>query len=261
MPQFETTEYYKIYPSKISRNTNFNRDSLSGVIEAEIPVSFKKTGLISFPSLEFKYFNPDASIIVTLKSSPFSIHVKGVKEKQESALTIPQTEIIKKGEDIDFIKKGNIYDQEQYYYKTSYFKILLVVFFLLNLLFLLKLFVFDRFIAQSTMLKKKKLLNNTINHLKEVREYGEIYPILEEYLKEKAGLGLSEINNPSIEELFSKYRVSDSDIKVFIKLKSKSELSRFSPQKAVPGKGERKKLRNDLKQLIEILKRINGRVK
>jgi len=39
--------------------------------------------------------------------------VKGVKEKQETALTIPQTEIIKKGEDIDFIKKGNIYDQEQ----------------------------------------------------------------------------------------------------------------------------------------------------
>lgn len=261
MPQFGTTEYYKIYPSKISRNSNFNRDSLSGVIEAEIPVSFKKTGLISFPSLEFKYFNPDASIIVTLKSTPFSIHVKGVKEKQESALTIPQTEIIKKGEDIDFIKKGNIYDQEQYYYKTGYFKTLLVVFFLLNLLFLLKLFVFDRFIAQSTLLKKKKLLNNTINQLKEVREYGEISPILEEYLKEKTGLGLSEINNHSIEELFSKYRVSDNDIKIFIKLKSESELSRFSPQKAAAGKGVRKKLRNDLKQLIEILKRIDSRVK
>jgi hypothetical protein len=186
--------------------------------------------------------------------------VKGVKEKQETALTIPQTEIIKKGEDIDFIKKGNIYDQEQYYYKTGYFKILLVIFFLLNLLFLLKLFVFDRFIAQSTLLKKKKLLNNTINQLKEVREYGEISPILEEYLKEKAGLGLSEINNLCIEELFSKYRVNDSDIKIFIKLKSESELSRFSPQKAT-GKGVRKKLRNDLKQLIEILKRIDGRVK
>lgn len=261
IPEFVTTDYYKIYPPKISRDTNFNQNSLSGVVKAEIPVSFKKVGLISFPALEFKYFNPDASIIVTLKSSPFSIHVKGVKEKQETALTIPQTEIIKKGEDIDFIKKGNIYDQEQYYYQTSTFKIVLVVFFLLNLLFLLKVFVFDRFITQSTLLKKKKRLNNTLNRLKKVREYSEISPILEEYLKEKAGLGLSEINNHSIEELFSKYRVNDSDIKIFIKLKSESELSRFSPQKAGSGKGEGKKLRNDLKQLIEILKRIDSRVK
>jgi hypothetical protein len=261
IPEFISTDYYKIYPSKISRDTNFNQNSLSGVVKAEVPVSFKKVGLISFPALEFKYFNPDASIIVTLKSSPFSIHVKGVKEKQETALTIPQTEIIKKGEDIDFIKKGNIYDQEQYYYKTSAFKILLVVFFLLNLFFLLKAFVFDRLIAQSTLLKKKKRLNNALNRLKKVREYSEISPILEEYLKEKAGLGLSEINNHSIEELFSKYRVNDSDIKIFIQLKSESELSRFSPQKAASGKGEGKKLRNDLKQLIEILKRIDSRVK
>ena len=261
IPQFSTTDYYKIYPSKISRDTNFNRNRLSGVVKAEVPVSFKKVGLISFPALAFKYYNPDASVIVTLKSSPFSIHVKGVKEKQETALTIPQTEIIKKGEDIDFIKKGNIYDQEQYYYKTNTFKILWVVFFLFNLLFLLKIFVFDRWIIQSTLLKKKKRLNNTLNHLKNVREYSEISPILEEYLKEKAGLGLSEINNHSIEELFSKSRVNDSDIKVFIKIKSESELSRFSPQKAATGKGEGKKLRNDLKQLIEILKRIDSRVK
>lgn len=263
IPEFQTTEYYKIYPSKINRDTDFNRDSLSGVVESEIPVSFKKTGLISFPSLVFNYFNPNTSNVMTLKSSPFSINVVGVKEKQESAITIPQTEIIKKGEDIDFIKKGDIYNQEQYYYKTGYFKILLVVFFLFNILFLLKITLYDRFIAQSTLLKKKKLLNKTSNRLRNVQEYGEISPILEDYLTEKTELGLSEINNHSIEELLSESRVNDRDINIFIKLKSESELSRFSPQKTgkgMPGKGE-KKLRNDLKQLIEILKRIDGRIK
>jgi len=263
VPQFTSTEYYKIYPSKISRDNNFNENSLTGVVEAEVPVSFKKTGLISFPSLEFKFYKPNAADVVTLKSKPFSINVMGVKEKQESAVTLPRSDIIKTGEDIDFIKKGNIYNQEEYYYKTGIFKLLLAAFFLFNLLFLLKLIVYDRFISQSDLLKKKKLLSKTVGRLENVRGYGEISPILEDYLTQKAGLGLSEINNNSIEALLSKYRVSDRDIEVFIQLKSDSELSRFAPQ---GGDGKNagfnaRALKHDLKQLIEILKRIDGRIK
>lgn len=264
VPEFTTTEYYKVYPAKISRNNSFDRDSLTGVLDAEIPVSFKKTGLISFPALVFKYFNPDAAIVVTLKSSPFSINVGGVKEKQESAVTIPQTEIIKKGEDIDFIKKGDIYNQERHFYKTGTFGFLLAIFFVLNVLYLLKIVVYDRFISQNTLLKKKRLLNKTIDRLRKVQGHGEISPILEEYLKEKTGLGLSEINNHSIEALFSKHRVNDRDIEIFIKIKSGSELSRFAPQAGtgkVYEKEDDKTLKHDVKQLIEILKRIDGRIK
>lgn len=263
IPQFTSTEYYKIYPSKISRNSNFNENSLTGVVEAEVPVSFKKTGLISFPSLEFKFYKPNAVDVVTLKSKPFSINVMGVKDKQESALTLPRTDIIKTGEDIDFIKKGDIYNQEEYYYKTGIFKLLLAGFFLFNLLFLLKLIVYDRFISQSDLLKKKKLLSKTVGRLENVRGYGEISPILEDYLTQKAGLGLSEINKNSIEALLSKYRVSDRDIEVFIKLKSDSELSRFAPQggDGINAGFNARALKHDLKQLIEILKRIDGRIK
>lgn len=260
VPEFPTSEYYKIYPSKISRDNSFNENSLTGVVEAEVPVSFKKTGLISFPSLEFKYYKPEAGEVVTLKSNPFSINVSGVKEKQESASTLPQSDIIKTGEDIDFIKKGDIFHQEAYYYKTGFFNTLLIVFFLFNLLFLVKRVVYDRYISQSPLLKKKKLLSKTIGRLNNVRDYGEISPILEEYLTGKTGLGLSEINKQSIEALFNKYRVSDRDIKLFIKLKSDSELSRFAPQ-AAGGAGNTGALKHDLKQLIEILKRIDGRIK
>ena len=264
IPQVKTSEYYKVYPSKISKDTNFNQDRLTGVVEVEIPVSFLKTGRISFPAMEFKFYNPDASIVVTHKSSPFSIDVVGTKEKQDEAVTVARTDIIKKGEDIDFIKKGDIYNQENYYYRTGFYKFLLAVFFLVNLLFLLKILVYDRFIAGSTALKKRKLLNNTLNRLGKVRQYGEISSIIEDYLKEKTGLGLSGINNHSIETLFTRCRVNDGDIKVFIKVKSDSELSRFSPQKdddRMAKREEERKLKHDLKQLIEILKRIDGRIK
>lgn len=259
VPEIKDSIYYKVYPAKISRDFNFQKDSLTGYVEAEVPVSFKKTGLISFPPLEFKYFDPDTSRVVTLKNQPVTINVTGQKEKDESALTIPKTEIIKTGEDIDFIKAGKIYNQDENFYKNKYFIVILLVPFLLNVLFLLKIFVFDRFISQSTLLKQKKLISQTIKNLGNTRDYGEISPVLENYLKGKTGLGLSEINNHTISELLAKYGVHDGDIKAFIRIKSQSESSRFSPDKAAATSS--KELKSDIKRLLEILKRIDSKIK
>lgn len=259
VPEIKDSIYYKVYPAKISRDFNFQKDSLTGYVESEVPVSFKKTGLISFSPLEFKYFDPDTSKVVTLKSQPVTVNVTGQKEKEERALTIPKTEIIKTGEDIDFIKAGKIYNQDENFYKHKYFIVILLAPFLLNLLFLLKVFVFDRFISQSTLLKQKKLINQTIKNLRDTRDYGDISPVLENYLKGKTGLGLSEINNHTINELLGKYRVHEGDIDAFIRIKSRSESSRFSPDKALATSS--KELKNDIKRLLEILKRIDGKIK
>ncbi|MCP4220692.1 MAG: protein BatD, partial [bacterium] len=264
-PQLASSEYYKVFPAKVTKDSHFEIANLSGSLEAEIPISFKNTGVISFPTIDFKYFDPGSARVVTLKSKPFTVHVAGLKEKHESAVSIPQTEIIKKGEDIDFIKKGNVYDQSMTFYKTDIFKVLLWVFFLFNLLYLLKAVIFDHLIAGSSLLKKKKLLSKILGDLKNVKEYGAISPILEEYLKVKAGLGLSEVSNQSIETLLSAAKVEAKDIKAFIKIKSDSELSRFAPpgmdNGAGPGREASRGLKNDLKQLVDILKRIDGRLK
>jgi hypothetical protein len=257
VPELKDSIYYKVYPAKISRDFNFQKDSLTGFVESEVPVSFKKTGLISFPSIEFKYFNPDTSRVVALKSQSVTINVTGQKEKEDSAHTIPKTEIIKTGEDIDFIKAGKFYNQDENFYKSKYFVFILLLPFLLNVLFLLKVFVFDRFVSQSTLLKQKKLINQTIKNLGHTRDYGDISPVLENYLKGKTGLGLSEINNHSISELLGKYGVHEGDINAFIRIKSQSESFRFSPDKATSSK----ELKSDIRRLIEILKRIDNKIK
>jgi hypothetical protein len=256
VPSVESGNYFKIYPAKISRSSNYDENYLSGTVEAEVPVSFKETGLISFPAIELKYYDPDMARVITKTSSPIAVTVTGAKEKEESASTVPMTEIVKKGEDIDFIKTGDIYDQRNKFYKTGLFKVLIIIFFLLNLLLILKILVVDRFISQSELLKKKKLLNKTIGSLRTIREYGEIFPILENYLKRKAGLGLSEINNFNIEALFEKHGVGNNDIKNFVRIKSDSESSRFSPVKK-----SGKELKQDLKMLIDILKGIDSKLK
>jgi hypothetical protein len=262
IPEFKSDNYFKVYPAKISRDISYGTNGVSGAVEAEIPVTFKKTGLISFPSLEFNYFDLDSAgaNLVTLKSRPFAITVTGEKEKQESATTIPKTEIIKKGEDIEFIKKGTIYNQDENYYKNRTFTILLLIPFIINILLVFKLFVFDRFIVDSSLMKKHKLLNRTIKRLRNVRERGDISPILENYLKEKTGMGLSGITNQSIDQLLYDYGVGDSDIKTFITLKSGSESSRFSPNKTYGGSTGRE-LKHDVNVLIDILKRIDSKIK
>jgi hypothetical protein len=259
LPEVKPGEYYKVYPAKISRDFSFQSDSLTGYVEAETPVAFKQTGLISFPPIEFRYFNPETSEAVTLKSQPLMVKVTGHKEKEESAVTIPQTEIIKTGEDIDFIKTGTIYHQEKQLYRNKYFFPVLLLPFLLNLFFLFKIFVVDRFIFQSTLLKQKKLINRTIKSLQHARDQGDIAPILENYLKERTGLGLSEINNQAIAQLLGKYKVSQRDIDTFIQLKTRSESLRFSPEKNSPNRD--RDLKNDVKILIRILKEMDSKIK
>jgi hypothetical protein len=259
LPEIKPGEYYKVYPAKISRDSSFQSDSLTGYVEAETPVAFKKTGLISLSPVEFRYFDPGKREIVTLKNQPPAVNVTGQKEKEESAVTIPQTEIIKTGEDIDFIKTGTVYNQEKKIYRSRYFLLVLLVPFLLNLLFLLKVFIVDRFIFQSALLKQRKLINRTIKNLQSTRDYGDLAPILENYLKERAGLSLSEINNRAIARLLGEYRVQERDIDTFIQLKTRSESSRFSPDKNASSLGS--ELKKDVKTLIRILKEIDSKVK
>jgi BatD DUF11 like domain len=258
-PEFQNNDFFKVYSPKISRNVSKQDKGISGHVEAEVPVAFKKSGLISFPALQFKYFDPQKGKTVALKTDPMMIKVTGHKEKQETVSSVAQTEIIKTGEDIDFIKKGDLYNQEKNLYHSKLFLILMLIPFLLNLLLLLKIAAFDRFIVNNSILTGRKRLNRAIDALRRVKDSAGISPILETYLKEKAGLGLSAISNQGIDQLLAKHGVLDNDIKSFIRLKTESESSRFSPEKAV--KKSNKELKHNIKMLTEILKRIDGRIK
>jgi len=256
IPEFKSSNYFKAYPSKITRSYDYTKNKLTGTIFAEIPVSFKKNGVISFPILKFKYYEPEKEKIITKESHPIIVKVIGQKEKNESILTLPRSGIVKEGEDIDFIKKGKIYNQGKYYYKSILFKLFFIIPFILNILFFIKKFVFDNVISKSKILNKKRVINKTIKKLKAVNSYEEVHIILENYLKEKSGFGLSEINMENIRKLFRKSEINDYDTGIFIRMKSESESSKFSPQK----KSEIE-LKRDLKLLIEILKRVDTKLK
>lgn len=255
-PEFPPSDSYKVFPPKINRNFDMNGNRMSGVLKAEIPVSFKTSGTVTFPPLEFKYFDPDRGRVMTLSSAPITVKVTGTKEKQEDAITIPKTEIVKTGVDIDFIKRGEVWNQHSQFYSSKLFLLLLILPFVLNVLLALKLFVFDRVVATNPLLNRKKLLFKTIKELQQIKEYGEITGILEHYLSQRTGMGLSQITRDSIEGFFDRYNIGERDRKMFWQIKSTADSAKFSPLKKSAAE-----TRNDVATLIDILKRIDSKLK
>lgn len=255
-PAFQSNEASQIYPAKISQENRYDPLALIGTVRVEIPVAFNQAGTITFPSLEFKYFNPESRSLVSLRSQPLTLLVSGAKLKQEQSMTLPRSAIIQKGEDIHFIKSGPIRDQSRYFYRQGWYGWMIIVFFSINLIFLLKTSLWQRHILNSPLLKNRQLLALALRRLGRVQHYEEIATILEHYCKEKSGLGFAELSDQKVSELLQQRRVAPGSLEKFLFIKSQADLAKFSPLKKT-----RAELAHDLQALRTLLKEIDRKLK
>ena len=255
-PTYQNDETIQVYPGKISQENVYNPLALTGTVRVEIPVSFNKAGTVTFPSLEFKYLDPGTSSIVSLRSQPLTIQVSGDKIKQDKSMTLPQSAIVQKGEDIDFIKNGSIHDQSSYLYRQNWYAGVIFLLFAINLLFILKITIWQRYVIGSPLLKNRQILSLTLRRLAKIQHYEDIAAILDYYCKEKSGLGFAEINNQKISELFRRCLVPLGSVDKFLFIKNQAELAKFSPLKK-----SSTELKNDLQSLQTLLKEIDKKLK
>jgi hypothetical protein len=255
-PAYQNDEYIQVYPAKISQESSYNPLALNGTVRVEIPAAFKKAGTITFPSLEFKYLDPASRSIISLRSQALFIAVSGDKMKQDRSLTLPQSAIVQKGEDIDFIKSASIDDQSIYFYRQDWYAWVIAFLFAVNLIFLLKISLWQRYIVSSPLLKNRQILGLTLRRLARIKHYEDIAAILEYYCKEKSGLGFAEINNQKIGELLTQRRVPGGSVENFLFIKSQAELAKFSPLKKT-----QPELKSDLQALRILLKEIDKKLK
>ena len=255
-PAFQSNDFFQVYPAKISQENAYNPLALAGTVRAEIPVSFNKAGAVIFPPLEFKYLDPANRSIIRLRSQPLPIQVSGEKLKQDKSMTLPQSAIVQKGEDIDFIKNSSIHDQSGYFYRQDWYAGVIVLLFAFNLLFLLKITLWQRYIIGSPLLKNRQILGLTLRQLDRIQHYEDIAAILEYYCQEKSGLGFAEISNQKISELLLRRQVPVNSVEDFLFIKTQSELAKFSPLKKTHAE-----LKNDLRSLRTLLKDIDKKLK
>lgn len=255
-PALPGSEQFLAYPAKITQENDFQASALNGTLRAEIPISFKKAGAVTIPALEFRYFDPARGGPVTLRSAPLRIQVSGQKMNADASQTLPRSSILQKGEDIDFIKDGPLRDQSRPLYRRSWFIAAILALFALNLLTLLKTALWDRHIAASPRLAGRRILARTLKQLAAIRRGEDIAPLLEAYFQNKSGLGLAEITDQKIAEVFRQRHVPLADAEKFLSLKSQSELARFSPHKQ-----SSLELKKELEALRGLLKGIDKRMK
>ncbi len=255
-PVLQGNESFKVFPAKISRETVFGGESLSGTVTCEIPISFNRNGLVSIPPLEFRFFHPATRRIVTLRSHPLAVRVTGEKEKIEEAVSMPQSQIVQKGRDIDFIVRGKITDQEDYLYRKGWMKMLLVLPFLFNLLLMLRLLLWDRWLAASPAIHGRRLLARTRRQLNGIRQYDEMSSVLENYLRDKTGLGLAEINDQRIRDRFRASGIPPGETETFLRIRNQAEYAKYSPARKSP-----QEWKEDLRDLLETIKAIDGKLR
>jgi hypothetical protein len=244
-----------VYPAKITQEAAYSPAALTGTLRAEIPVSFQRSGTVTFPPQEFRYFDP-ARGIVTLRSSPVSIQVSGEKLPADLARTLPRSAIVQKGEDIDFIKDGPLHDRSRLLYRQKWYAPLILALFAANLLVLLKRTVWDRRVASSPLLRNRRILACALRRLAAARSAGDIAPALESYICDKSGLGPAEINDRKVAEVLRRFQVPEACIDKFLFIKGQSDLARFSQQKK-----SALELKKDLQTLRGLLKLIDGKMK
>lgn len=257
IPEFNNGEDFKIFPSKISRKIDYKNNGIYGVVTAEVPVSFRNIGIVAIPSLKFKYFDPADSKIKISESREFNIEVRGAREEYPSNNKSISGGIAKKGSDIDFIMEGSIRDQKRFIYETVLFRSIIF----LVLIFILSLPVYEYiikvYILGNKKYLKKRVVQNLLRKLDNIKDHGEVFQIIEEYLEEKTGIRRSEINNNRIEDIFYSSGISKTDTEEFLRIRGESELSRFSPSTIKT----MSQFRNEITELKTIIKRIEKRLK
>lgn len=228
IPEYINSNDYKVFPAKINRKIEYKKNGIFGVVTAEVPVSFNRTGEIKIPSLEFSYYDSLDSGVKTNRTREFIINVTGKRDEYGSSLNSPSGGVSKKGSDINFIIKGDMSDQEKFLYKTTFYRFVVLIIFAFIILVPVYEYIIKTRILGSRKFHKRKVLQDLMKKLDQVKDYGEIFQVVEEYLEKKTGIRRSEINNTRIENLFYSSGIGKGDTQEFLRIRRESELSRFS---------------------------------
>jgi len=254
VPRFEPNPYFKVFEPVVKRKTEFTEKGIEGSVVSEMTINFKAKGKILLPSLTMRVFDPKKNEIINLKTKPVHINVTGIKEKTNNSIQM-QRELDKTKTDISYIKEGRLNVNKKHYYNLIIFYVLLIIPFLINILYLLKIFIIDKYLINSLSAKKKKFFMSILNKLNSTKEYGDIHSIIEEYFKERSGIGFSELTNESIGSFMNGLKFGKNDIDLVLNIKEDSESAKFSPIKK-----DGNRLDKDIKDLIRIFKKIESRL-
>ncbi len=147
-----------VYSDKAVKKVSLRSEGYGGEFIQKFAIVSEESFVI--PSLEFSYFDKDKRKVVTLKSEPVYVNIKGKVSKEEPKLQKAEQKEIKKGEEVKMDSFNRLY-------------ILAFITFIMGLLigFLLKNFNFKPKTKETSIQKKIKYAKNDKELLKILLPY------------------------------------------------------------------------------------------
>lgn len=252
-PVIDSGADFQAFPAKTTTNVEYQERSVSGVLQAEIPLSFQGGGEVRVQAPPFRFYDPQRRTVVTLTAAPLVFHVSGVRRKQENAVSVGQGETMRVGEDIDYIKQGELRDQSGDLSGSWWYGWLILLAFLFNLLVGLKKYVWDAHLAGHAFFRRRRVLAAILQDLAALDDFGGVAAVIDTYARDRLHIGFSAVSSPAIAEALRRGGVAEADVAELTAVRERSEQYRFAGRQGADWQGERT-------ALTDLLRRIDGKL-
>lgn len=240
-PKMQLPPDFETYDPKTTSNFNATTEGVNGSVNFEYLFLPRNAGDYTIPPVDFIYFDPSAGRYVTKSTQPYKIHVaRG--EGSRASLNISSKEDVKMlGNDIRFLKQGNIQLRPKGY---SFFGSLnFYLLYLGGIAALLALYLFNQKRIQENAniarLKNKKAnkvalkrLNEANLHLKKgatEKFYESVTRAFWGYLSDKLTIPVAELTRERASSALEQRKASAEVISRFIQILDTCEYARFAP--------------------------------
>lgn len=240
-PKMQLPPDFETYDPKTTSNFNATAEGVNGSVNFEYLFLPRNAGDYTIPPVDFIYFDPSAGRYVTKSTQAYKIHVaRG--EGSRASLNISSKEDVKMlGNDIRFLKQGNIQLRPKGYLFFGSWNFYLL--YLGGIAALLALYLFNQKRIQENAniarLKNKKAnkvalkrLNEANLHLKKgatEKFYESVTRAFWGYLSDKLTIPVAELTRERASAALEQRKASAEVISRFIQILDTCEYARFAP--------------------------------
>ncbi|MCI0445784.1 BatD family protein, partial [bacterium] len=231
------------FDPKISNSLSTQGNRIAGSRTFEYLLIPRHSGDQKIPSFTFSYFDTVKQKFVSLRSPEFVLKVQRGSEPESTSVAGLNREDVKLlGEDIRFIKSGNISFQKkgESFVGSALFYVLYISPLFLFILFLVFFKQKEKEMLDVVSLRSRKArkiakqrLSNAKKLLEEKKKeefYAEVSRALWGYLTDRLKIPPSDLNRETISSTLKQRAVSSDTISAIISTMEQCEFARFAPQ-------------------------------
>lgn len=231
------------FDPKISNSINTQGNRIAGTRTFEYLLIPRHSGDQTIPPFTFSYFDTAKEKFVSLHSPEFVLKVqRGTESESTSAAGLNREDVKLLGEDIRFIKSGNISFRRkgESFVSSPLFYVLYVSPPFLFILFLVFFKQKEKEMSDVVSLRSRKArkiakqrLSNAKKLLEEKKKeefYAEVSRALWGYLTDRLKIPPSDLNREMIATTLQQHSVSSNTISAIISTMEQCEFARFAPQ-------------------------------